>query len=173
MRLKQKYSGLLIMLVLIITSILSCKKIPKFDKIPVIDFKAINTYTYLNTDQMVNADSVVMTVHIKDGDGDIGNEANDRNDNNINYFVDVYRKTNGIFNQVTLDPGLSYNGHTPLLNPISTPGPIEADLSYKISFLYFNGQAENDTLKFLIKIKDRAGNFSNTVETLPVVIRKK
>jgi hypothetical protein len=30
----------------------------------------------------------------------------------------------------------------------------------------------NDTLKLVIKIKDRAGNFSNTIETPPIIINK-
>jgi hypothetical protein len=151
--------------------ILSCRKVPKFSETPSIEYLNITLNTYFNEDLQVSADSVVVGIRVKDGNGDIGQEPNNRNDDNINYFVSLYRKTNGVFIPVVLT-GVTYNGHTPLLAPVSTPGPIEGDIFYKMVFSYSFSQVQNDTLRFDVKLKDRAGNFSNTVQTKPVIIRK-
>jgi hypothetical protein len=174
------YRHILLFTTLLATcTFIACRKIPKFSETPNISFQYISATPYYNADQPIagqqpgepTADSVMIGIHIEDGNGDIGQEPKNRTDENINYFVDLYRKTNGTFQPVVLN-GLSYNGHTPLLNPTSTPGPIEADMFYKIIFTYSFGQAQNDTVKFVIKLKDRAGNMSNSVETLPVILRK-
>ena len=108
---------------------------------------------------------------MQDGNGDVGVPKDERADENIDYFVDLYRQTNGIFLPVVL-VGVTYNGHLPLLSPVSTPGPIEGKIYYKMIFSYSFSQVQNDTLKFIVKIKDREGNVSNSVETKPVIIRK-
>lgn len=157
----------------------ACRKIPKFSETPKISFLNISASPYYNADQPISgqpdgeptADSVVIGIHIEDGNGDIGEIPENRNDSKINYFADLYRKNNGVFEPVVIT-GVTYNGHTPLLLPTTTPGPIEADMFYKINFNYSGIQVPNDTIKFVIKIKDRAGNISNSIETLPVVLRK-
>lgn len=149
----------------------SCRKVPKFSETPSIEFLNITKGTYFDEDIQVSADSVTIGIRVKDGNGDIGQEPQNRTDENVNYFVDVYRRTNGTYLPVALT-GVTYNGHTPLLSPVSTPGPIEGEIYYKINFAYSFSQAQNDTLKFVVKIKDRAGNMSNSIETLPVIIRK-
>jgi len=149
-----------------------CRKVPKFSDVPNIQFKNIRKVTFFNSDQVVNADSVIVGIHFQDGDGDIGYPEDQRTEDNIDFFVDVYRQTNGVFGLVTLPSGVTFNGHTPLLAPVSTPGPIEGDLFYTMIFNYATTQAQNDTLKFVVKLQDRKGNISNSVETDYVIIRQ-
>jgi len=164
-------SFLYILFILIVCSFVACRKVPKFSDTPNISYLNITVNTYFDDLIKVSADSVVIGIHVQDGNGDIGETVENRTDAKINYLVDLYRKTNGVFLPVVLS-SLTYNGHTPLLSPISAPGPIEGDIYYKINFPYSFSQVQNDTLKFAVKIKDRAGNVSNIVETDPVIIRK-
>ncbi len=150
-----------------------CRKIPKFSETPSIQYKDIHTVTYFNADQLIDADSIILGIHFKDGNGDLGFPEAERSEDHIDYFVDVFRKTNGVFAPAIFpDSSLTFNGHLPLLTPVSTPGPIEGDLFYTMIFNYGTDQPADDTLKFLVKIKDRSGNVSNTVESAPVIIRK-
>jgi hypothetical protein len=150
-----------------------CRKIPKFSETPNIQYKDIRTITYFNADQLIDSDSIILGVHFEDGDGDIGYPSDQRSEDHIDYFVDVYRRTNGVYALAVFpDTSLTFNGHIPLLAPVSSQGPIEGDIFYTMIFNYGTDQPADDTLKFLVKIKDRNGNFSNTVESAPVIIRK-
>ncbi len=160
-----------VLFILAVCITVSCRKVPKFSETPSIEFLNITKGTYFDEDIQASADSVTIGIRIKDGNGDIGQEPLNRTDENINYFIDVYRRTHGTYLPVILT-GVTYNGHTPLLSPISTPGPIEGEIYYKINFTYSFSQVQNDTLKFVVKIKDRAGNMSNSIDTDPVIIRQ-
>jgi hypothetical protein len=156
-----------------IAVISGCRKIPKFSETPAIQFKDIRKVTFFNEDQLIEADSIILGIHFQDGDGDLGYPENRQTEDNVNYFVDVYRQTNGVYNLVTYPGGITFNGHMPLLAPESTPGPIEGDLFYNMVFNYYEGiQNPNDTLKFVVKIKDRKGNFSNSIESSPIIVRE-
>lgn len=156
---------------------IGCRKIPKFSETPNIHYKDLRKVKFYNAEQSgsdsVFADSITVGIHFEDGDGDLGYPEDQRSESNIDYFVDVLRKTNGTFSPIVFpDPSFTYNGHMPLLAPESTPGPIEGDIFYTMIFNYSTEQPTNDTLKFLIKIKDRKGNNSNIIESIPVIIRK-
>lgn len=156
---------------------IGCRNIPKFSETPSVQYKDVRKVTFYNAEQSgadsVFADSITVGIHFEDGDGDLGYPEDQRSEDNIDYFVDVHRKTNGTFIPIVFpDPLFTYNGHMPLLAPESTPGPIEGDIFYTMIFNYSTDQPADDTLKFLIHIKDRKGNMSNTVESTPVIIRK-
>ncbi|HSZ71625.1 MAG TPA: hypothetical protein VK750_03045 [Cytophagaceae bacterium] len=156
----------------------ACRKVPKFSDVPNIQYKNIRKQTFYNAAQSsptdsLFADSVIIGLHFEDGNGDLGYQDSDLSSAPVDFFVDVYRQTNGIFSPAIFqDSTLTYNGHIPLLAPVSSPGPIEGDLFYAMTFNYSTSQLHNDTLKFVVKLKDRAGNMSNSIETDPVIIRQ-
>jgi len=149
-----------------------CRKIPKFSETPSIQYKNIRKVTFFSEDQLIDSDSIILGLHFEDGDGDLGFPEDQRSEDNVDYLVDVYRQTGGIFNPVTFPSGVTFNGHIPLMAPVGTPGPIEGDLFYAMIFTYSTDQVADDTLKFVVKLKDRKGNFSNMAESDPVIIRK-
>jgi hypothetical protein len=61
------------------------------------------------------------------------------------------------------------SGYFPLLKIDEKPGPLEGTLSYTIQFFH-SFTRKNDTLRFDIQIKDRAGNLSNVTETEPIIV---
>jgi len=171
---RSTYSLLSILLVAVGAVVfIGCRKVPKFSETPNIQYKDIRKVTFFNADQLIDADSIILGIHFEDGDGDLGFPEDNRSEANLDYFVEVYRQTGGVFTPIVYE-GVNYNGHLPLLAPVSTPGPIEGDIYYNMIFNYGDviQQPLNDTLKFFVRIKDRKGNYSNTIESDPVIIRK-
>jgi hypothetical protein len=150
-----------------------CLAVPKYDEEPRISFNSVRKFTFINVDQGgITADSLQITINFQDGNGDIGYPTDQRNADNINYFLTIFRQTAGEFQEVILPPGFNYNGYTPLLSPTTISGPIDGTITYKIVFNHSFSQAVNDTLRFRVQIKDRAGNLSNAIDTDPVIIRQ-
>ena len=96
-----------------------------------------------------------------------------QNPNHYNIDVDWYVKRNGGFElfdwrlifaeqeQCSND----YYGRFPILGDVSTDRPIEGTLTYKMEGTGFLFLLRNDTIKLGFRIRDRALNESNYVET--------
>jgi hypothetical protein len=173
-------------------SILSCDLItgPDFPDNPKIYFKSIEKRRI--QDRLGNAtDSVNIAVKFEDGDGDLGIAAEEignppfhrqdsvpdgqggyiKTPNRLyyNYYVQSYRKTNGVFIPFENVPTL--NGQYPPLNE-GKKGPIEGTLYYGTLFPILL-TPPNDTLRFDVYILDRAGNTSNVVSTSEVIVNQR
>lgn len=161
-------------LMLIVTT--ACKKAPDYPKEPYIEFKSIEKYVIVSTNSLTPADSVVINIAFKDGDGDIGLDEEDLSqpaykDSSKNYILDVYRKIDGKFVLLNLVP--NYYGTIPRLSPRGTTGPIDGTIKRDDITFKHTVMPENDTLKFEIKILDRAFNISNRIETSEIIIHEK
>lgn len=164
---------------LVLTSIIiglsatGCYEDPDFSTTPAISFNSITKFTVADTFSGANAkrDSVVITLDFKDGDGDLGEPVDGRTDPKYvdwgNYELKTFRKLpNGTFEEVVLA------ANSKLFFPELLKGskvnnrrsPIEGLLDYAIYFPYSN-RATINVVKFKIKIRDRALNVSNVVES--------
>lgn len=151
----------------------ACKKAPNYSKEPVIAF--IDLKAFADFDPDVYGDSVYVSIHFQDGDGDLGNEPAGADD----YFAKLFKKTNGVFTEVTVTPPVvapNYNGKLPLLSPYDLTGPIDGIITNNVFFPFFvpnaYGLNKNDTLRFEVQIKDRANNYSNTIQTKEFILWK-
>jgi hypothetical protein len=159
---------------------LGCKKAPNYSKVPSIQFDHLRVIN----DNVNYVDSVSIYINFQDGDGDLGN--NPPNPNYLDYFVDIYKKTNGTFIRMTYFDAtpLSYNGFLPFLSPDNLPGPIDGSIRYILA--PFEAPLpigsvpppsapfhKDDTLQFHVRIRDRAGNYSNWVETNDYIVWNK
>lgn len=157
-----------------------CKKAPNYAKEPSIEFDRLRIVTdYVNL-----SDSVSIYVKFTDGDGDLGNQPADPN--YLDFFVDIYKKTNGTYVRMTFfdNTPLGYNGYLPLLSPYNITGPIDGTIRNIVPPFdaYLNGSGavipappgapfkERDTIQFHVRIRDRAGNYSNWVESTDYVV---
>jgi hypothetical protein len=157
-----------------------CKKAPNYAKEPEIEFDRLRI-----VNDMVNfSDSVSIFIKFKDGDGDLGNDP--VVPTYFDFFTDIYKKTNGIYVRMTYFDSnpLAYNGYLPLLSPYTITGPIDGTVRYILPPFdaYLNGSGQvipapatapfhkGDTLQFHVRIKDRAGNYSNWVESTDYVV---
>lgn len=163
--------------------VLGCKKAPNYPKEPSIEFdklRIVNNYADYS-------DSVSIYIKFKDGDGDLGNDPADPT--YLDFFLDIYKKTNGTYVRMTYfdNSPLSYNGFLPLLSPYDVTGPIDGTIRNIIAPfdapLNSGGVIipappsapfhKDDTLQFHVRIRDRAGNYSNWVESTDYIVWEK
>ncbi|MBC7450669.1 MAG: hypothetical protein H7259_04200 [Cytophagales bacterium] len=166
MFLKNTYYFVIVLVTLAITTS-SCKKAPNYSKIPAIEFESLTVISEFNT----LTDSVYLKISFTDGDGNIGNAPAGPND----FFAVLQKKIEGKYVDVNTN-GLSFNGNLPLLSPYSLSGPIDGTITNNILFLYSTHPAidvvKGDTVRFNVRIQDRAQNYSNWVTTTEMIMWK-
>lgn len=143
---------------------------------------AYTGFTYL-----INADSTfsgqgVLSFSYTDGDGDLGLDVSDSlppfNNNSPYYYnliIDYQKFENGVFHNVPL---LSWNIETQSFDTVSFNArfkrlvagnetkPISGDMDYTL--FVQNPFSPNDTVRFAVKIIDRALHESNVILTDPI-----
>lgn len=143
----------------------ACLKTEEFPKEPHIAFKSYEQY----------ADSARLTISFTDGDGDIGLNQGDTlapyNPGSFwyhNFFVDYYKKLDGEWQLQVFSLPLYYR--VPVITPTGQNKSLQGDISVKIASQVLP-QIPGDTIKFSVRIADRALNLSNTVYTDGTVVR--
>lgn len=143
-----------ILYILLIPAVLfSCKKNEeeKYSDTPEIEFISM---TPTSTTEF--QDQVKITIGYKDGNGDIGTEDPD--------FYSLYLK----------DARLSdYDKYH--IQPLSPPDQtlqIEGKFDLVVTGLFILDTVNSETTNFSIKIVDRAGNWSNEIQTSTLTINK-
>jgi len=101
-------------------------------------------------------DSLVITFEYKDGDGDIGETDPDKN--SIQIKDNRLSKPDYYFIKPLAPPG----------SEISTKGSI----ALQIKSLFLLGTANSEITTLELRIKDRAGNWSNVITTPTITINK-
>ncbi len=162
---------------LLVLFLSACDKIvPNFDKTPYIEPRDIRVTQSLP----LEGDSLVITLFFRDGDGDLGIDGTD-SPFDFDCFASPYKKFEGReIPVVSTIPGLNYNGRIPRLKNDDKAGPIEGTLNYRLQVFYPQQDLEldkdiqrNDTIFFWIRVRDRSGNFSDSVRTGSVVVLTK
>ena len=154
------FGGMLLMGVLLS----ACLKTEAFPTEPHITFKS-----YVSS-----PDSSELTISFTDGDGDIGLDQGDTlSPYNLgspwyhNFFVDYYKMDNGawVLQQFTLP--LYYR--IPVITPTGQNKALQGDITVEISPLVLPPPAAGDTVRFGVRIADRALHESNTVFSDPII----
>ena len=101
-------------------------------------------------------DSVIVEFEYKDGDGDLGHKDPDFT------FLSVHdaRLKNADFYYV------------PPLAPIGSNIPIEGILRIKVRNTFLLGSGGDELTSYAIRMRDRAGNWSNYINTETITIRR-
>lgn len=160
-------------LTLLSTFFSSCLKDPGFSDVPKIEFKSIEKDIIVDSFSGGNIDSLTIGIYFEDGDGDLGYSEAEKtqaiSNNDFNYLITSFRKVNGTFVKIeTLEP---ISGYFTRLVPDGRKGPIKGNIFYSLNYQ----QAftpKRDTMKFEVAIKDRSGNFSNTIETDQIIVNQ-
>ncbi len=165
----------------------ACFKAPQYADTPAISLESIR-----NAPAGTGTDSVILTISYQDGNGDLGLDDGDKqppfqelnsdgtvNTAFFNFYANAYKKVNGRFVPITFFSFPKLDGRFPRLNATRSSA-IEGTLKYTLLFSYIFSSgiyspaiSRNDTLKFDIRIADRALNKSNIVETSEIIIGKK
>ncbi|MFN4144314.1 MAG: hypothetical protein ACK4GN_00705 [Runella sp.] len=144
-----------------------CFAPPDFSLVPEIAFNSLTKFEVIEPFSRTRQDSVVITIEFKDGDGDLGETAEGRKDPRYdtwgNYELRTFRRVQGNrFEEVILPANAKI--FFPPLKPDNRRGPIEGRLDYSVFFPY-SRNARLNTVKFQIRVRDRAFNASNIIET--------
>jgi hypothetical protein len=149
------------------TSVVGCFEMPNYSEVPDIAFNNVDKFTVPDTFSGAKRDSVIITIDYKDGDGDLGEDVSGRTNKKYDVWGNYELKTlrlndNKVFEEI---PQLSTNIiFFPVLKPDRKKGPIEGKLDYSLYFPYTRS-SKLAVVKFRIKIRDRAMNLSNVIET--------
>ncbi len=141
------------LLVLIALTLYSCQNEaePPFSIIPEISLVDISHDTIVEY-----TETLVLTIEYKDGDGDIGFEDPDQNA----IFVRDARLED-------------YDGfYIGPVAPIGSNVPIQGKVDIEFPSIFLFGNRDSETTRFYIRLIDRAGHESNTIETPAVVIKR-
>lgn len=130
-----------------------CKEdtLPQANPQPVIQLMGVSSKTIKQF-----KDSLVITISFTDGDGDIGENNPDKND----IWVKDSRLTKPDFY---------------FLKPLTPPGStlqVKGSIAIQLKNTFLLGTADTETTNYEVKIRDRAGNWSNTITTPAITITK-
>jgi hypothetical protein len=144
-----------------------CFTPPNYSNVPEIVFNSIDKFEVIEPFSKAKQDSVVITINFKDGDGDLGESTDNRNNTRYdtwgNYELKTLRKVSGNkYEEVVLAANAKL--FFPVLKPDGKKGPIEGLLDYAVYFPY-SRNSKLTTVKFQIRVRDRALNVSNVIET--------
>ncbi len=138
-------------LILVSMCFLSCSKDSALSSVPVIKFLDVNS-----TSIKQFKDSLIIRFEYTDADGDIGEENPDKND----LFIKDRRLANADYYFVKP------------LSPSGSEIKIKGIISVQIKNTFLLGTGNSELTQFDIKLRDRAGNWSNSVNTPNISITK-
>ena len=158
---------ILILIITVLLSGLSCQKIESLPEIPSISFKSFILID--TTDALGNEGKIgELTFDFEDGDGDIGLTQPDSlsvDSSNFNLFFTLFSKTDGEFIEVSendLETPLNYR--IPYIKKEGQNKALKGEIQIDFIYLLF----EYDTIKYSFFIVDRALHKSN-IETTPEI----
>jgi hypothetical protein len=157
----------------------SCTEKTEFSEIPFIQFTKF--------EQLKNAagkDSIgILKLYFTDGDGDMGLSSADTlppyNKGSLyyyNFFITYFEKQNGVWTKVVLPPPfpgadtLTNNSRIPNLTPTGQNKSLEGEISMQL--FTNNPFSPYDTIRYDVRICDRALNMSNLVQTSEIILVK-
>lgn len=175
---KTQSSGILILLALLFMT--SCKRYEDYPPEPSIEYLDM---TLLRDEQGIDQRGV-LRFSFSDGDGNIGLYDSDTlPPYDYNLFVRYFEKQNGTFREIFLitenyinDSTIEYdtasfNGRIPILTPAGKNKAISGEI--EDTLFVNNPLSAFDTIMFEVYIQDRDLNKSNTIQTPPIVIKKR
>jgi len=160
---KKSLNLLLVLAIAVLAMFQFCVKPPDYPDEPVIEFKSLSKSQMIQS--ALGRDSVVITFSYTDGDGDLGFE-----DNTASLFLedgrDSFAKPPYQIPFVgTQGAGNGVSGDISIV--VQTPCCIYENVACNTSSFV----PQFDTLFYRIKIQDRAGHISNTIETGIIKLR--
>lgn len=149
----KNFNNIFAVFFLMVITLSSCTKYEevKASELPTITYSSIAPKTVKQFDQ-----NVVITINYKDGNGDLGNENPDD--------LSIYVKDNRLKKE-------DYY-HLHLLSPPTKSIAIEGALDIRLKNTFLIGSGNSESTTYDIKIKDRAGNWSNPITTEAITITK-
>ena len=142
----------LILISLSIILLFSCKKDDEtYSDVPAIEFISLTPSSTTEFSQ-----GIKLIISYKDGDGDIGTEDPDE------YTLLIHDSRLPAADEYHIQP----------LTPPSSKFQIEGELQINLAGLFVLGTGTSETTTFTIKMRDRAGNWSNELISSSITVNK-
>ena len=157
-------SSKIVLFIVLLTLFFACKKRESFSDIPYLEFSHYELKD--SVDALGNITKLCeLHIYFTDGDGDIGLF----NDDTIapydyNLFVNYFEMHNDILQQINVNP--PYHIRMPNLTPTGQNKSLKVDVKYDVNVTYRN----SDTIKFELKLFDRALNESDWVSSSLIIL---
>jgi len=163
----QTYS-ILLMLGLFLT--FSCVKPPNYPDEPRIDFIGLNKNTIAQGNGNAARDTLEIIFYFEDGDGNIGTPNTDTTNFDVFLFDSRDSSSTKFRLPVLPDQGIG--------NGVSGEATLRIPTLFNICCTFPNGatpcqpstQFPTDTFSYAIRLRDRAGNMSNSVQTEMITV---
>jgi len=159
-------SSKIILFIVLLTLFFACKKREEFSNIPYLEF---TKYEIKDSIDALGNITKLCELHLffTDGDGDIGLFEEDTiAPFDYNLFVNYFEMNNNSLQQIidTLNP--PYHIRIPNLTPTGQNKSLKVDMKYDVDITYRN----SDTIKFELKLFDRALNESEWVSSSLIIL---
>ncbi len=166
-RLNMKAINLIAFLLIIILLLGSCHKIQILPPEPHIDFESFTVFD--TTDILGNiSKGGRLKISFEDGDGDLGLKSG--TEDSTNFFLTMYRKTDGQMVQVPDNDLLRPSPYRiPYMERTGNNKILKGTITIAMLYLFYDIK-DNDTIMYDIVIKDRASNYSNTASTCEIAL---
>ena len=157
-------SSKIVLFIVLLTLFFACKKRESFSDIPYLEFRHYELKD--SVDALGNITKLCeLHIYFTDGDGDIGLF----NDDTIapydyNLFVNYFEMYNDSLQQINVNP--PYHIRMPNLTPTGQNKSLKVDVKYDVNVTYRN----SDTIKFELKLFDRALNESDWVSSSLIIL---
>ena len=151
--------------ILVLISVLfACKKSEQFSDIPYLEFRKYQLKD--SVDALGNIAKICeLHLYFTDGDGDIGLFDEDTiAPFDYNLFVNYFEAQNDSLQQINVSP--PFHIRIPNLTPSGQNKSLKVNLKYDMDLTYRN----SDTIKFELKLFDRALNESDWVGTGLIIL---
>ncbi|MGA2405484.1 MAG: hypothetical protein ABSF81_01885 [Bacteroidales bacterium] len=160
--------GYLVIVLIIIFVLNSCRKVEQLPAIPHIEF---TSFTIFDTTDILgnNSKGGRLKFYFEDGDGDLGLNAPalDQTDS-TNLFLTLYRKEDGVMMPAPDNDPLKPSPYRiPYMERTGQNKILKGTISVTFLYLFYSPA---DTIRYDFYIKDRALNESNVASTSEIVL---
>ena len=157
-------SSKIVLFIVLLTLFFACKKRESFSDIPYLEFRHYELKD--SVDALGNITKLCeLHIYFTDGDGDIGLfESDTIAPYDYNLFVDYFEMYNDSLQQINVYP--PYHIRMPNLTPTGQNKSLKVDVKYDVNVTYRN----SDTIKFELKLFDRALNESEWVSSSLIIL---
>ena len=171
--------------VTLLGALAGCLTPPDYPDEPSIEFKSLTRTRNTPPRPFVVTDTFAITVSFRDGNGDLGLTADDilqppyqelnadgsPNPNHFNYYLRSFRRIGGMGPFVEIFPGEEFSQFFPLnQGEDAKPAPLRGELTFRKFYDLESPFQPGDEIRFMLSIRDRALNESNTITTSTDVI---
>jgi hypothetical protein len=163
-----KLTKYLIVILIFMIILNSCRKIQQVSPVPHIVFKSFTVFDSI--DPLGNfTKGGRLKFNFEDGDGDLG--LNPGQLDSINLFFSTYKKIGESMVQITdtTDPVIAYKYRIPYMERLGQNKVLKGTISVAFLYLFYEPRDSN-VIRYDFYIKDRALNESNVASTSEIAL---